>query len=152
MSQLKGTHTVGKYRQAGTGRKPSIAADAVVVYQGTILDPTTANAAVVAADLVTPLVLPKGFRPLYVSLFGSATGTNPTIDVGLDGGNADGLVNEGDADGGYSFNTSGTSLGIALAADTEVESSPGDTAPTGGVVGVFIAGYMAPLLGETLID
>lgn len=88
-------------------------------------------------------ILPKGAIPLHLITLGGATGgTNPTVDVQLAGGTASGLANELDADTlSTALVTGGASLGVALAADTEVQAGVGASAATGGLT-TFLIGYM----------
>lgn len=81
--------------------------------------------------------LPAGAVPLFAKITnaGATGGIAPTVDVGLAGGNVDGLIAEGDADTPSSaILTSGTSLDAPLAADTEITGGVGASAATGGTV------------------
>jgi len=91
------------------------------------------------------LVLPAGAMPIsFLTIGGSAGGTNPTIDIGgiPAGGSldADGLFNEVDADTKGTLKGADGALVIAggLAAQTTVTASVGASAATSGtVVGVL---------------
>jgi len=104
------------------------------------------------------VILPKNSIITGITFTGAATGgTNPTCDIGYtdyDGGtnfvDIDGLVNEGDADGGIATiwggdTGAGASLGnIALPATEiiKIVGGKGSSAPTGGTISGIIYYYV----------
>jgi hypothetical protein len=111
-----------------------------MAFKGEIADANTPGD-VLNEDGATSLLLPKGFVPTHMVWLGSVTGTNPTIDIGLTGGNQDAIGAEVDADGNE-LTVSGQDLGTALAADTVVTYADGASVPTGGTAVLWIHGVM----------
>lgn len=143
---VRPTHTVGSYAAAGreTKRKNdeglTLLAMIPMAFKGEIADANTPGD-VLNEDGATSLLLPKGFVPTHMVWLGSVTGTNPTIDIGLTGGNQDAIGAEVDADGNE-LTVSGQDLGTALAADTVVTYADGASVPTGGTAVLWIHGVM----------
>ena len=101
----------------------------------------------VAQTTGSGVVLPANCIPAF-SQTPARDGTGgiaPTFDVGLAGGDADALVNEGDADAGtpdMTINSTGTGWGVELTSDTEITAGQGASAATGGSVTVNVYYYM----------
>lgn len=128
--------TSGYFRQKGkNGATPAVMLASVEV----TFDPTQAN------TTGTGVFLPAGAAPTFakVTNAGATGGTNPTVDVGLSGGNADALLAEADADtANAAILTTGTALDAALAANTEITAGVGASAATGGTVTARVFYYM----------
>lgn len=125
----------GYIRQRGAGvGTPGVTLN----YLKCAVDPTQ-----VVGSMAVKKYLPKGAIPLHVITLGGATGgVTPTIDVALAGGAAGGLANELDADTLSAAQvTGGASLGVELAADTEIHAGVGASAATGGTT-TFLVGYI----------
>lgn len=135
----------GYWRQRGNANntnRPPVGPTPAVGIMATVaitFDPTQ------AAGTATGITLPKGAIPTFavITNAGATGGIDPTVDVGLTDGNVDGLIAEGDADtASTALLTTGTELGVALTADTEITAGVGASAATGGTVTARVFFYM----------
>jgi hypothetical protein len=142
--EVRPTHTQGWYAAAGRGGKKlgKTAYGEVPLYFVGQIDDADTPGDVLLKDGLTSMELPKGFVPTHILLDANATGTTPTIDIGLAGGAQDALLAEADADAGPQVLTGGAAMFVELAADTVVTFADGASAATGGTLRVVVVGFM----------
>lgn len=88
----------------------------------------------VASTTSTGKTLPIGAIPIgAINIGGNGSGAS-TIDIGLSGGNVDGLAAELPGDAISAMLVTGTELGTALTADTLITAGAGASAGTGSVI------------------